>query len=177
MLAHLERQMPNLGPHYTEQQEYESAMHGCRQTQQTQQEQETMKIGTMIGSKYLKKDDCDPPLLLTIERFEEENVAPDDKPAEMKWVMYFSNSEKGLVMNTTNLQLAAIACKSQDTDDWLGQQIVAFNDPAVSYAGKVTGGVRLRAPRKAPGAKSSAKTPDPRPDPPPLEDMDSDVPF
>jgi hypothetical protein len=137
-----------------------------------------MKITQMMGGKYLKKDDCIPDLLLTIRGFEEENVAPDDKPKELKWVMYFEETDKGLVMNSTNLQLAAIALNSQDTDDWVGQKIVAFNDPAVQYAGKITGGVRLRPPRKSVTGKPAAKVPamatDPRPEPP---EEDSDLPF
>jgi hypothetical protein len=138
-----------------------------------------MKISQMMGGKYLKKDDCIPDLLLTIRGFEEENVAPQDSGKDdMKWVMYFEETDKGLVMNSTNLQLAAIALNSQDTDDWIGQKIVAFNDPAVQYAGKITGGVRLRPPRKSVTGKPAAKVPamatDPRPEPP---EEDSDLPF
>jgi hypothetical protein len=137
-----------------------------------------MKISQMMGGKYLKKDDCIPDLLLTIRGFEEENVAPQDSGKDdMKWVMYFEETDKGLVMNSTNLQLAAIALNSQDTDDWIGQKIVAFNDPAVQYAGKITGGVRLRPPRKSVTGKPAAKVPamatDPRPEPP----EDADIPF
>jgi hypothetical protein len=138
-----------------------------------------MKITQMMGGKYLKKDDCIPDLLLTIRGFEEENVAPDDKPKELKWVMYFEETDKGLVMNSTNLQLAAIALNSQDTDDWVGQKIVAFNDPAVQYAGKITGGVRLRPPRPAKKPTSprmvtvAHASPDTRPEPP----EDDDIPF
>jgi hypothetical protein len=135
-----------------------------------------MKITQMMGGKYLKKDDCIPDLLLTIRGFEEENVAPDDKPREMKWVMYFEETDKGLVMNSTNLQLAAIALNSQDTDDWVGQKIVAFNDPAVQYAGKITGGVRLRPPKskKPTGPRMTTvayASPDTRPEPPDPEDV------
>lgn len=135
-----------------------------------------MKIGQMMGGKYLKKDDCDPLLLLTIKEFVEENVAGSDQPEERKWVMRFSDSEKGLVMNTTNLQLAAIAFGSQDTDDWIGRQIVCFNDPSVSFGGKVTGGVRVRAPKKKAASKPVVpQEPDGRPVP--FDDMDDDVPF
>jgi hypothetical protein len=157
----------------------EKALQASLQSLRHKQEPEPMKIGTMIGGKYLKKDDCDPPLLLTISGFAEENVATDDKPQEMKWVMQFEESEKGLVMNTTNLQLAAIAFGSQDTDDWLGKQIVCYHDPNISFGGKVVGGVRVRAPKRSVAGKSSAKVPamatDPRPEPPVEED--SDIPF
>ena len=83
-----------------------------------------MKIGQMMAGKYLKKEDCDPPMLVTIDRFEEENVAREDQPTDMKWVMYFKDNEKGLVMNSTNLQLAAIAFGTQETDEWVGRSLV-----------------------------------------------------
>ena len=76
-----------------------------------------MKIGQMMAGKYLKKEDCSPPMLVTVSHFEEENVAREDQPEDMKWVMYFKDNEKGLVMNSTNLQLAAIAFGTQETDE------------------------------------------------------------
>lgn len=151
----------------------EKALQASLQSLRHKQEHD-MKIGQMTAGKFLKKDDVDPPLLLTVQGFEEENVAPEDKPKELKWVMYFEETDKGLVMNTTNLQLGAIAMGSQETDDWVGKQFVVFNDPTVSYAGKITGGVRIRAPKKSVTGKSSVKAPDPRPEPP---DEDPDVPF
>ena len=132
-----------------------------------------MKIGQMMAGKYLKKEDCDPPMLVTIDRFEEENVAREDQPTDMKWVMYFKDNEKGLVMNSTNLQLAAIAFGTQETDEWIGRALVLYHDPNVSFGGKLVGGIRVRAPK---GQKKPAKNPDPRPEPP-LEDMDDDIPF
>ena len=132
-----------------------------------------MKIGQMMAGKYLKKEDCDPPMMVVIDRFEEENVAREDQPEDMKWVMYFKDNEKGLVMNSTNLQLAAIAFGTQETDEWIGRSLVLYHDPNVSFAGKLVGGIRVRAPK---GQKKPVKSPDPRPEPP-FEDMDSDVPF
>lgn len=159
--------------------EWETAMHASRQSQQTQTETGTeMKIGQMMAGKYIKKEDCEPPVLATIERFEQENVARDDQPEDMKWVMYFSDNEKGLVMNSTNLQLAAIAFGTQETDEWIGRQLVLYHDPNVSFGGKLVGGVRVRAPKKKP---KPAGKPDPRPEPPdedpPFSDVDDDIPF
>jgi hypothetical protein len=134
-----------------------------------------MKIGQMMAGKYLKKEDCDPPTLVTIDRFEEENVAREDQPQDMKWVMYFKDNEKGLVMNSTNLQLAAIAFGTQETDEWIGRSLVLYHDPNVSFGGKLVGGIRVRAPKGQ--KKPTPNNPDPRPEPPAFDDMDSDVPF
>jgi hypothetical protein len=132
-----------------------------------------MDITKLMGGKYLKKEDVMPDLLLTITDVREENVAPADKPEDRKGVMYFEETEKGLVMNNTNLQLVAIAIGSKDTDDWAGHKIVAYNDPTVGYAGKITGGIRLRPPRNAkkPTSPRMVATADARPEPPEDDDI------
>jgi hypothetical protein len=45
-------------------------------------------------------------------------------------------------LNGTNTKLIEKALGSDETDDWLGQQIVLFNDENVEYMGEVVGGVR-----------------------------------
>ena len=49
--------------------------------------------------------------------------------------------------------------------DWLGQQIVLYTDPNVSYGGKLVGGIRIRAKRKAAAPAPKA------------DDFDDPVPF
>ena len=105
------------------------------------------KIHEMIPSSYLKKEDCDPPILVTISEVKEEDLAIEGKPQEMKWVMYFSEREKGIVLNNTNIQLSAQICGSDDTDGWIGKKIVLYSDPNVSFGGKLVGGIRVRAPK------------------------------
>ena len=106
-----------------------------------------MNINSLRESKYLKKEDCDTGVLFTIKDLKQENVAKDDEPDDLKWILYGEEFTKGLVLNSTNAQLIAGIVKSEETDDWIGKQVVLFNDPSVSYAGKVTGGIRVRAPR------------------------------
>ena len=97
----------------------------------------TMKIGQMTTSKYLKGSDVDPPKLLTFHSFKKENVAKETEPPEHKWVAYFDGEEKGLVLNKVNLERAARAMGSDDTDDWIGKPIVVFYDPNVEFGGKL----------------------------------------
>src|SRR5689334_22764949 len=106
-----------------------------------------MKISELTSSRYLKQEDVEEPKLWTIREVQKENIAPKDKDPEYAGVMYFDEVAKGMVVKSTNLQLASIALKSGDTDDWIGKKIVVYVDPTVSYAGKVTGGIRLRAPK------------------------------
>ena len=122
-----------------------------------------MKAGLMTPSKFLKKEDIDPAKLVTIKAIRQANVGQDDGPEELKWTMQFREVDKPLVMNSTNIQLCTKALGTDETDDWIGKQIVLYNDPNVSFAGKITGGIRIRAPKKN-GA------------PPPTE-ADEDIPF
>lgn len=111
-----------------------------------------MNINEMKQSKYLKKEDVGNGVLVTIKSIEQQNVALETQPPEMKWVMYFkepvNGEHKPIVLNWTNIQLCARACGSDDTDQWPNKQIVLYDDPNVSYAGKITGGIRIRAQKK-----------------------------
>ena len=100
-----------------------------------------MKAGQLIESKYLKKDDAGDGILVTIREFKKENVGREDEQ-EIKWVIHFDEC-KPMVLNSTNIALIEKALGSDETDDWIGQKIVLFNDENVSFGGKVTGGVRV----------------------------------
>ncbi len=104
-------------------------------------------ISAMKESNFLKKEDCGPGILVTIKEVTQENVAKQGAPEELKWCIHFNELEKPMVLNSTNAQLIAQIVKSDETEHWTGVKVVLFNDPSVSYAGKVTGGIRVRAPR------------------------------
>lgn len=140
----------------------------------------------MRESKFLKKEDCEPALLATVKSVFQENVAKEGAPEELKWCIEFREIEKPMVLNSTNTQLIAKICGSEETDDWTGKQVVLYNDPSVSFAGKVMGGIRVRAPRNRPNPQvappaatdkpQGPRTPEPTPAPAsPIED--DDVPF
>lgn len=101
-----------------------------------------MKTSELKSSKFLKKEDCgDDGILVTITGMAQENVAPDNKPEELKWVLSFKEC-KPLVLNGTNTKLIEKALASDETDDWIGMQIVLYNDENVTYMDEVVGGVR-----------------------------------
>ena len=128
-------------------------------------------ISQFMGGKYLKKEDVPSPALVTVARVTVENVARDDEPDEKKCVVHFEELERGLVMNSTNLQIAARALGSDDTDDWPGGKLVIFTDENVSFGGRVVGGLRLRAPKGQAAAKPAPVRPNP------VAEMDDDPPF
>lgn len=129
------------------------------------------KISEMRESKFLKKEDVGRGALGTIESCVQMNVAMEGAGQELKWCLTFHDIEKPLVLNSTNIQLCAQICGSEDTDHWIGKRIVLYTDPNVSFQGKLTGGIRVRAP------KPTAPPPAPPPKPLPAELTDDDIPF
>lgn len=108
------------------------------------------EIDTMYPGKYLDKPDAKTPLLLTIANLTLENLALEGAQPKMRWCAHFKEVDKLLVLNQVNLQMGAIACKSTNTDHWIGKKIVVFVDPTVVFGGKVVGGLRIRAPKNQP---------------------------
>jgi hypothetical protein len=118
-------------------------------------------------SKYLTKDDVgEDGMILTIKGFRMETLESDDGD-EDKMVLHFMEDVKPMVLNRTNAQLVAVATGARIAGDAKGKQIVVFNDPTVSFGGKITGGLRIKKIVGAPKS-ATAKTDD-------IDD--SDIPF
>jgi len=132
-----------------------------------------MRIGEMKESKYLKKEDVGQGKLMTISEIRQQNVAGDNQPEEMKYVIFFKETAKGMVLNWTNIQLIAKICNSEDTDDWAGKQVVLYEDPNVSFGGKLVGGIRIRAPKQGQATAGGTAQPTPNEDTP----YDDSIPF
>ena len=110
-----------------------------------------MHISELKESKFLKKEDVDPAVLVTITEVTQENIAKEGAPVELKWCLHVDEFDKPLVLNSTNGQLIARITGSEDSDGWLGKKIVLFHDPNVTFGGQLVGGIRVRAPKlKAP---------------------------
>lgn len=125
----------------------------------------SVHIGEFTQSKYLKQQDIPEPVLWTIRAIAKENVAMQNQPRKDRCIVYFQESQKGMVLNKTNLNRTAKALGSEDTDDWIGKQLVLYNDPDVEMGGEIVGGLRVRAAKKK---AAPSKT---------IADMESDVPF
>lgn len=106
----------------------------------------------MIESKYMKKDDVETPRTLTVAAFTRENVAQKGEPDEHKWIMHFREQDmKPMVLNPTNVQLLKLALGVNSPAESVGKRVTVFNDPTVSFGGKLTGGVRIRSAMPASG--------------------------
>ena len=128
-------------------------------------------VNDLKSSKFLTKHDVEPPILVTIKSYETLNVAMESQAEEVKWCLNFNEVDKPLVLNMTNGQLISAITGSGDFDNWIGKQIVLFNDKTVMFAGKLTGGIRVRASK---GGQSNPEYVGDEPDPPP---QDSEIPF
>ena len=122
-------------------------------------------ISQLKKSKFLTQNDCDPPILVTINGWEEKNVAQDGADPDERIVLTFDKVEKPLVLNSTNGQIIAAITGTGEIEDWTGTKIVLYREPNISFGGKLVGGIRVRAPKQG-GTKPAAKPVD-----------DSDIPF
>ncbi len=135
-----------------------------------------MRIGEMKDSKYIKKEDVgEKGKVLTVKELKNENVAGENAAEEMKWILYFNEAQKGVVLNWTNIQMTAKICGSEDSDDWTGKKVELYEDPTIGFGGKIVGGIRIRKPsgqteEAVPSGMSDLKS---------LEgsDIDPDIPF
>lgn len=136
------------------------------------------RIHEMVDSKFLKKEDVADGKLVTIKGVEKRDVGTEAEP-EQKWVLLL-NECKPLVLNSTNLALLEKALGSDDTDDWIGQAVVLFNDENVSFGGKLTGGVRVDVNRtkRYHAKQGQEEAPKRKPDAARhFDDLKDDVPF
>lgn len=130
------------------------------------------KVSEMMPSKWLRASDVDEDgVVMTIKSVEEETIGQGAN-AEDKWVLYFKEVEKGLVLNKTNMTTIAKLC-GDDTDDWPGKRITLYSTETL-FEGKTVECVRIKS--KAPKAEKAAKNGKAEPVAADSED-DSDIPF
>jgi hypothetical protein len=107
-----------------------------------------MNIQNAFPSKWLKSGDVEEDdLTLTIRTVEMEDIGSGDNQ-ETKPVLYFEETEKGMVLNKTNSD-AISKLHTPETDNWTGKKITIFATE-VDFAGKQTLALRVRM--KAPKA-------------------------
>ena len=97
-------------------------------------------------SKYLSKEDVEPPLLLTVAGMRLDELEIEGQ-RERKAVLYFAEDVKPMILNNTNKELLKAATGGETVGQIKGKQIVVFNDPTVMFGKKAVGGIRIRAPK------------------------------
>lgn len=105
-----------------------------------------MDIDSLVPSKssFLSKDDVGTEgRNLTIAAFSQHEVKSDNT-SEMKWTVEWREDYKPMVLNKENTSRLKMIFKTSDTDQMIGKAVNVYNDEFVTFAGKVTGGIRLR---------------------------------
>lgn len=126
------------------------------------------KVSEMVQSKYLRKEDIDDDTPATIKGVRLEDLGKEDSK-EQRWVIYFKQLQKGMVLNVTTIRVLESAY-GDDTDAWVGKQILLYVDPNVSFQGRVVGGLRVRVPRAKTAAPLASQAPKD-------DEFQDDVPF
>ena len=86
-----------------------------------------MQIDKMFPRKYATGSDLEGPVTLSIERVQSEKMRPNPQNPEMnKWVVYFQGAQKGVVLSRTLAEQIAQAVGSDETNDWIGNEITLF---------------------------------------------------
>jgi hypothetical protein len=147
-----------------------------------------MRMNEAFPSKYLNAADLEEGDLIVVITGAEYHDFParQDKPKETKPVLLLDN-EKPLILNKTNFKAIADLLGSDDTDDWVGQQITLTATQVESF-GEQTMAIRVKLPRKPqaaprPSLTQTTRSSQPRASAaPPVSrahavPMDDDIPF
>ena len=91
-------------------------------------------------SKYLKAEDLDADLPVTIKGvFTEKLQTGEEKP-----VVYFNETEKGLIVNKTNFSAIAKLTGKPNSDNWNGEKIT-LTVMDVEFKGDIVSAIRVKA--------------------------------
>lgn len=112
-----------------------------------------MKLSLMFPRRYATGEDLQgKAITLTIASITLEKMHPQSNAPEVeKWVMYFKEAKKGVVLNRTMAYQIGEFLGSEETDDWVGKSITIYPQP-MTVAGKKVIAIRARAAKIKPGA-------------------------
>ena len=97
-------------------------------------------IDSLFGN-YLNKNDIVKDTQVKVKEVKVELVGQDQ---EKKAVLYFESLDKGLTVNRTNGDTIAEITGTREVEGWVGSEFILFFEPTVIYAGKKTGGIRIK---------------------------------
>lgn len=105
-----------------------------------------MKVSEMYPSRYATGADLQGRAHeLTIQTVRAEKMRPSQAAEEVtKFVVYFVEAKRGVVLNKTLAQQIAKITGSDDTDDWEGKRVTIYPEP-VTVAGTPRVAIRARA--------------------------------
>jgi hypothetical protein len=121
------------------------------------------RVSDLKNSKYLTKDDVNPPILVTISGWDYVDVSMENEPPAMRYILHFEEDVKPMTLNVTKGAVIEAMTGKEEFDDWVGHKIVLYHDPMIKYAGKIVGGIGVRPPKDVVPVKSLTPTEDDMP--------------
>ena len=112
-----------------------------------------MKLNEMFPRKYATGQDlAGKSPTLTIAGVSSEKMRPSPQSPEVqKFVIYFQETKKGVVLSRTLAQQIARAVGSDDTDNWIGKRVTLYPE-SVTVAGVNRVAIRAKAASNGTGA-------------------------
>jgi hypothetical protein len=104
-----------------------------------------MKISKMFPKRYATGEDLQgKTITLTITTIALEKMHPQpNAPEAEKWVIYFKEAKKGIILSRTLANQIAEVLGSDETDEWLGKRIMVYPQP-MTVAGRKVTAIRAR---------------------------------
>ncbi len=104
-----------------------------------------MKLTQMFPKRYATGSDFQgKALTLTVARVASEKMHPQaNAPETEKWVLYFNETKKGVILNRTLAFQIAEILGSDETEEWVGKSITLFPQP-MNVAGRSVIAIRAR---------------------------------
>jgi hypothetical protein len=111
-----------------------------------------MRLNDMFPRRYATGADFNnKPVTLTISRVAIEQMRPQvGAPAVDKYVVFFENAEKGVILSKTLAYQIAEVIGSEETNDWVGHRVTLYPLP-MRVAGKQRIAIRARKPKASNG--------------------------
>jgi hypothetical protein len=105
-----------------------------------------MKISKMFPKRYATGEDLQgKTITLTIVKITAEKMHPQpNAPEADKWVIYFKEAKKGIILSRTLANQIAEVLGSDETDEWLGKRITVYPQP-MTVAGRKVIAIRAHA--------------------------------
>jgi hypothetical protein len=105
---------------------------------------EELDVSVLSESRFLKKEDCEPPITVTMD-YVDQGPVTSKEGTETKWILHFEEDVKPLVLGKEKGESIRLATGIRDMRRWGGHKIVLFWDRTVRNPfGSVPGGIRAR---------------------------------
>jgi hypothetical protein len=116
-----------------------------------------VNLNDAYPSKFLKASDLpdEGVYTVTIELIKLEEIGRDK---QTKPVIYFEETQQGLICNKTNGRTIARLLGSEEFDDWIGQKIKLYRTE-VDFQGELVDSIRVKSKPEKPAAAKPLATP------------------